>query len=231
MKTEIKTILMVVLFLVLSFVIYEIAYPKEEITVNEDGIKFKEEYEALNGKLNTNGFAYPLVEVDSVNPIEYIGIDKVLDIVKTGTGIIYLGYPECPWCRTLVNSLMQEAKNMSLDKIYYYNPMDIRDKKVLDENGNIVTETEGSKEYYELVDILSDYLWPYTGLNDLSIKRIYVPAVIFVKDGEVIGVNTATVSSQTDPYVELTNEQKVELSTILEENINKVYNILCDESC
>lgn len=234
MSKRIKVILMVLVFLGLSYIIYEKIDPEIGDTLIEktdDASVFKREYESLNGKVNLNDKEYLNVDIRENNQIKYIDIDEVIDLVEDGTGVIYLGYPECPWCRTIVPILLNSASNMSLETVYYYNPKDIRDNRVLDEEGNIVVEKEGSKEYFELVDLLSDYLLPYNELNDESIKRLYVPAIVFVRNGEIIDVHTATISSQTDPYVELTTEQEMELISILEGKINKVYEIVCDDDC
>lgn len=232
MKTEIKIITMVVAFLILSFIIYSVASPKTNNNNDiSDSKKFIVEYEALNGELNDEEKAYPTISISKESPIEYIEIEEVIDIIKNKTGIIYLGYPECPWCRTLVNALMKQVENMGIEKVYYYNPEEIRDEIVLDSLGNKIINKEGTEEYKELVSILDDYLWSYNGINDASIKRLYVPAVVFVKDGTIVGVHTSTITSQKDPYIELDNEQKIELYSILEKNINQVYNVLCDESC
>lgn len=78
---------------------------------------------------------------------------------------------------------------------------------------------------------MSDVLTPYEGLNDDSIKRLYFPTVVYVKDGKVLSSTIGTVDSQTDPYVKLNDDQYNELKNIYMENMNKVYNILCDEAC
>jgi hypothetical protein len=78
---------------------------------------------------------------------------------------------------------------------------------------------------------LSDVLTPYEGLNDDSIKRLYFPTVVYVKDGKVLSSTIGTVDSQTEPYVKLNDDQYNELKNIYMENMNKVYNILCDEAC
>ena len=82
-----------------------------------------------------------------------------------------------------------------------------------------------------MIEILYDQLPSYEGLNDDSIKRLYFPTVLFVKDGKIIGIYTSTVDSQKDPYVKLNDEQYSELKNIYLDLINKTYDILCDQSC
>lgn len=206
-------------------------YMKQSKIVNTDSIKFKEEYESLNGKENDNGKEYLNVSVDSSNPIVYSSFQEISDVIEKGTGIIYFGFPECPWCRNAVPVLLDAAKELNVNKIYYFNALSIRDKKHLDDNGNIITDEEGTEEYKKLIEILYDQLPSYEGLNDDSIKRLYFPTVLFVKDGKIIGIYTSTVDSQKDPYVKLNDEQYSELKNIYLDLINKTYDILCDQSC
>ena len=121
-------------------------YIKQSKIVNTDSIKFKEEYESLNGKENDNGKEYLNVSVDSSNPIVYSSFQEIYDVIEKGTGIIYFGFRECPWCRNAVPVLLDAAKELNVNKIYYFNALSIRDKKHLDDNGNIITDEEGTEE-------------------------------------------------------------------------------------
>lgn len=200
--------------------------------VEKDAKKFKDEYETLNDKINdTNNKKYLEVNIDDDNPIVYASYDEVIDLIKNDTAVIYFGFPECPWCRNAIPVLIDAANELGIEKIYYYNAVSIRDKKSLDENGNIVIEAEGTKEYKKLVELLYDYLPVYSGLNDDSIKRLYLPTVLFVKEGKILGQHTSTVDSQKDPYIGLSDEQYIELKTIYFDYINKTFDVVCDEAC
>lgn len=210
---------------IICLLVVTIKYTNEET----DAIKFKEEYETLNDKKDSN--EYINVDIDKENPIVYADAEEVIDLIKNDTAVIYFGFPECPWCRNAIPVLLDAAKELGIEKIYYYNALSIRDKKSLDENGDIVVEDEGTKEYEELVELLYDYLPIYDGLNDNTIKRLYFPTVLFVKNGEVIGLHISTVETQENPYNELTKEQYEELKTIYYDYLNKTFEIFCDEAC
>ena len=201
---------------------------KETIT---DQMKFKEEYESLNGKVNKNGKEYVEISVPEDNLMVYATYDEIVDIIKNKDGVIYFGFPECPWCRNAVPALIDAANELGIDKIYYFNALSIRDTKKLDENGNIVVEKEGTNEYKKLVELLYDYLPVYDGLGDDTIKRLYFPTVIFVKDGKVIASHMDTVETQTNPYKKLSEEEYEKLVQIYSEYINDVYEIYCDDAC
>ena len=232
-KAVIKVSLLVILAVVSSIVIYNYFNKTgaPETSITEDEKKFKKEYESLNGKTNASGKEYPNVEIDEDNDIVYASYDDIKEVITKGTGVIYFGYPECPWCRNAVPMLLQAASNTGLDKIYYFNAKEIRDTKALDTDGNVVTTKEGTKEYYELVDLLSTVLGEYEGLNDASIKRLYFPTVVFIKDGKILGCHIDTLPSQTDPRVPLTEEQKSELVNIYTTNIAKISDDVCDDKC
>ena len=114
----------VIIILVLIFTVFlGIKYLSEsEKYLSADAIKFKEEYEKLNGEINTsNSKKYPEVKISEDNVVKYSSYDEVLEILQTGTGIIYLGFPECQWCRSLVTVLMTAANETEMNVVYYLN--------------------------------------------------------------------------------------------------------------
>jgi thiol-disulfide isomerase/thioredoxin len=190
--------------------------------------KFKLEHEELNGVVPAGRETpYTTITVSEDNPFRYVDYAYVKELLQNGTGVLYLGFPKCPWCRSLVPTLTDVLIENNIEEAYYFNALSIRDIKSLDEEGNIVVEKEGTDEYYELLDMLSEHLGPYQGLNDESIKRLYFPTVVFVKDGQIVGVNEGTVESQTNPQVLLDEEQTTELKNILTLNLEKTYPQKC----
>ena len=204
---------------------------KDKKVEENDSMKFKEEYESLNEKENElTGKEYLKVSIKENNPIKYATYSEIKNIITSGTGVIYFGFPECPWCRNAVPVLLEAAEDNGIDKVYYFNALDIRDKKHLDENGNIVVDDEGTKEYKELVELLYDYLDVYSGLNDDTIKRLYFPTVIFVKNGKIIGNHSGTVESQTDPSIVLNENEHNELKKIYTNYMKTISSNLCNDN-
>ena len=78
-------------------------------------------------------------------------------------------------------------------------------------------------------EILKDELGSYEGLEDESIKRLYFPTVVFVKQGKIEKVHIGTLDSQKDPYKGLNEKQKKQLKNIFIKNIKKIENITCDK--
>lgn len=125
---------------------------------SSDAVKFSKEYETVT---DNNVFVYRTDE-------------EIIKILKNGTGIVYLGFPECPWCREYVKYLNEVALANDYEKIYY--------KNILDERKN------NTDFYQELIKILDEYLQ----YDDEGNKRIYVPAVIAVKKGKIVGFDDET---------------------------------------
>ncbi len=224
----------IVVLLAISLIIYLITNNNDNkndyIT---DAIKIKEEYEELNEKKNDNGYIYPKVSLKKNNPFVYATAKEVINTLENGTGLIYLGFPDCPWCRNAINVLQY----VNTDKILYLNMTEQRDNYEL-VNGSLTKTKEGTNEYYELLELLDPILTDYKiGDTKVGEKRIYVPLVIGVKDGEIVGYHADTVelpNGQT-PYDLLTNEEQNKLKLIYDEINAKATGDTCgleeDQGC
>lgn len=167
--------------------------------LKSDGEKFKAEYEALNNE-NVN------INISKNNPIKYVTLDEVFDIIQNKTGVIYFGFPGCPWCRNMISVLFEAAKNNNIDTIYYFNPRNVK--------------KSDNDEYNKLKEILNEYL----SEDENGQKVLYVPDVYFIKDGKIVGHHLGTVDSQEDPTISLTEEEKNELLDIFNELFEKIRN-------
>lgn len=228
MKKTIKLFVIIIGVLLIS------ACGTKESKTN-DAKKFKEEYESLNGGVSSSGKDYLEVEIDEDNKVKYSSIKDIIKVLESGTGVIYLGYPECPWCRNVVPVLMRASNNTGIENVYYLNMHDVRDKMEVDSNGNVVTVEEGKEGYKDLLEKLDSILSEYTVKDDdgkeydTGEKRIFVPTVIFVKNGKILDYHMDTVESQTDPYVGLNEEQEMELYDIYVKGIHKILGDQCDD--
>lgn len=232
-----RVIIVVVVFILMIFIGFKY-FENDTKTINVDADKFKNEYEALNDKVNeSNNKKYPEVKISSNNPVKYSSYDEIFEILKSGTGVIFLGFPECPWCRNLVPTLIEAAKESEIKTIYYLNISEDRNLLILNDKNEVITQKEGNKNYFKLVDLLSDVLDDYVLSTadgesvNTNTKRIYLPLVIFVKNGKIVSTHVDTVSSQEDPYVLLTDRQQEELLIELINKMSKVNGNICDESC
>ena len=75
---------------------------------------------------------------------------------------------------------------------------------------------------------LDDFISPYILTDeegkevDTGEKRIYVPLVVFVKEGKVMYSHEATVESQEDPKKELDDKQVKELKEFYQKGFNLI---------
>ncbi len=179
-----------------------------------DGAKFKEEYEKLNGIIREkDGKKIRSINIAEDNPMKYKSADEILDMVNNKESfIVYFGFNDCPWCRSVVPYMIEEAKNKNIDTIYYVDVKDIRDTLELDDNNEVKTSKEGSKAYMELIDIFSKVLDDYTLKNasgktiKTGEKRIFAPNIVVVNKGVAVKKEDGISDLQTDGYMELSDE-------------------------
>lgn len=225
-----RKVLYVFVTILLVFLVYGCAF-------KSDAVRFKKEYESYNGKSINDSLKYPTVDIDKDNPMYYATADEILKVLEDGSGVIYFGYADCPWCRSAVPALLSAAKETSLSKIYYMNVKDERDLLSVDKNGNVVAEKTGTTGYRKLLEaldsILDDYIIEDSDGNSVNTneKRIYVPLVVFVKDGKIVGHHLDTISSQVNPFDGLNEDEFEQLEKIYTDYIYKVITNVCDEKC
>lgn len=201
---------------------------------NSDAINFKNEYEKYNNILNEeDNNTLKELSIKENNPVDIIDEEEALDIIKNKTGLIYMGVPSEQLSRVFAPILLQTLDNMGIDILYYLNIDDIRDTLKL--NGKkIETITTGTENYYEMLDLLKDYIPKYYLINDNGKKvdtkerRIYAPLLVAIKDGEVVGAYNMTLE---DPYEDISKEQEAEISNNIIDLVNLVYDLNCDETC
>lgn len=164
-----------------------------------DNLHFKFDYESLNNIPYTNGKTIQ-AKIPWKNNIKYIDGNEIFQILENETGIVYFGYPSCPWCRNVVGPLIEVAKENDL-KIYYVNTHDAIDDV---------------KE--ELKKALKDYLRKNEETGEYVIA---VPDVYYIESGKIIGHHIGTVDSYKNPYKKMTEKQKEELKKEYQKLIEK----------
>lgn len=195
----------IVLFILFIGIISITGCSKEE---ESDALKFKKEYESLNNK-TINKKKLRSVSIDKENPIIYKEAKDIVKMIDDNESfIVYFGYAESPWCRSMVEELIKVAKDYEMD-IYYVDIKDIRDEKELDDEGNIVTKKEGTKDYLELLNRLDNLLEEYK-IDDISMneKRINEPTVIAIANGTPLEITNGISDNQKNPNAKITDKMK-----------------------
>ena len=111
--------------------------------------------------------AYSRVADD--NHFVFASAGEVLEKFESGSGLIFLGFQQCPWCQQLAPIVDEAAKAEGLDKIYY---LDIRHARETNDD-----------TYKKLVEKLK----PHLRTDENGQPRVYVPDVTALKDGRVVG--------------------------------------------
>ena len=187
---------------------------QEEESIRTDAMIFKEEYESLNGKKESDGHEYRILDIPSDNRMVYQTADEIVKRIENKeTFAVYFGFAACPWCRSVLPSLLEVVNDLGLSKIYYVDIENIRDEKEL-QDGKVVTTKEGSEGYQKLLTLFDEVLDNYTLKDenqkevDTKEKRIYAPNVLGIVDGKVETLTTGISKKQEDAYIELTGEMK-----------------------
>lgn len=198
-----KIFLVIMGILIVACIVLSVILLKNKNNVSQinDGERFSQEY----------------TQVDKDNVFVYKNIDEIINILEHGTGIVYLGFPECPWCKQYVVYLNEVAKqNKNVSNVYYFD--------ILEDRKN------NTEEYQKIVSILSDYL-PF---NEEGNKRVYVPAVIAVNNGEIVGFDDETsldTKGYNNPKEYWANEDLAGLKNKLNTMMDAIKVNYCTSDC
>ena len=206
-----------------------------------DGIKFKEEYEKLNGKKNDQGKKYREITIDSKNKMVYKTTEEVLELIdKKKSFVLYFGFDTCPWCRSVVPTLASISKELN-QEVYYIDVKDIRDTFELDDDNKPKLVKKGSKDYSKLLEklepVLEDYTLTDSDNNEIKVgeKRIYAPSIVSVIDGKAKELTTGISDKQTDGYMKLTKEMEKDtynkIKKVLKQVSDKNNTCYLDKGC
>jgi len=126
---------------------------KQSTTILSDAAKFKQHYS----------------QAADDNRFTYVSPDEIKQIFEHGSGLVFLGFKECPWCQKLAPMIDEAVKAEGLTKVYY---MDIRQARA-----------NNDEIYQMLVDKLKGHL----AKDGSGSPRIFVPDVTALRDGKIVG--------------------------------------------
>lgn len=219
-KKKRTMIFVICLFLLVTFgivYIFSELYAEHDIPITTvtDAYKFKNEYESVNNNDLGNGKKVRELTVADNNPFVYKTPEELVKMIEDDkTFAVYFGFNTCPWCRSVLTSLIDSALEKGVKKVYYVDIKDIRDTYELNDSNEAVRTKEGTDAYYRLLELLNPVLTDYTPLKyetkkgktkevKIDEKRIYAPNIVIVKNGEAVSMESGIVDELTDPYMEL----------------------------
>lgn len=216
-----KKLMMILLLVIVMGIVLGFIYKKETDYKKTDAYKFKVEYESLNGEKTTYGDnTYRTVKIDKNNKIIYSTAKEIVEkIEKNESFVVYFGFSKCPWCRSMVENLVELSNEYDME-VYYVDVLDIRDKIEYIDGEKVITK--GDENYMKLLDLIGDVLDDYKVTDsegneyDTGEKRIYAPNVVAIIQGKATKKVEGISDKLTDPYMDLTDDMNKESKKQLE---------------
>lgn len=222
-----KRILLLASFLLFSIIL--ITTITSLITNNTDGAKFKHSYESYNNKKADDTHKYQKLKIKKKNKVKNVTIEEAIDILENKTGLIYFGFPNCPYCRGILPTLLNIVEKSDLTELYYLDMTNLRDEYKV-EDGRAIQSKSAEASYFELLSLLNNYLEDYIVTDENGIeyeageKRLYVPLVVGVQEGFIMEAHNGSVEldENQSPFDPLTNSQIGELEVVFQNIIDKI---------
>ena len=151
-------------------------------------------------------------ELPKENHFEVTDQETLTSILTHGTAIVFLGFPECPWCQAYI-PMLEEALSENEAMCTYY---------------NIYWDKENDREYYDsIADLLisqNDSGEEIIQYDNDGLPRIYMPLVLFVEKGRITAFDNETCMEDgtLTPRKYWTTAKKAALKEKLSENIQRV---------
>lgn len=140
------------------------------------------------------------------NQLYYMEKDGVETLLLHGTGILFFGFPECPWCQAYLPQLNAVLQENDAKAAYY----------------NIYQDKTDDRAFYdqiaEDIESVNDTGTPIVQYNNDGKQVIYMPLVLFINNGMITAFNNETSTEDADvikPEDYWTDEKKAALSSAL----------------
>ena len=228
MKNKISIIIsIIVVGLMLVGILLFIKNDNHEINYTEDEIRFKDEYESLNGQELAENYVLKNINIDIDNNVKYVTDKDILNLLTKGTNVIYFGWSDCNWCRSIVPTLVTTLKENNIETLYYYDFKSLRNNY---ENNKSEDKNNLYESILEIIGEKIDSVFDENS-NRHNEKKILAPTVVFIRNGEFIGLHVKSVDSHTKSTDELNDTQLTELKNIYLSYINQMNLNVCTEGC
>lgn len=196
----------ILLIIIVLLAVFGIIWGAIKLTPSEtpDSVKFSNEYTLLSAD----------------NIFTYKTQDEIINILEHGTGVVFLGFPECKWCQRYVTYLNEVAKDSGVEKINYLNISE--DRK------------NNTEAYQKIVSLIKTQLESANDYDKDGNLRIYVPTVVVVKGGEIVGFDDETArdtKGYKTPEEYWENEDLDGLKTRLKEMFKLIKATYCEDEC
>ena len=210
-KNVITGIILGIIVLILCYIAFN--WKSEKVkdetpsyTITNDSLKFKKEFEANNDKKNKVN-----ISIKNYSTVTYSSYEEIFKKLESDESyILFFASSTDENSRIMASVLVDKALTLKED-IYYLDISNDMDTKELTKDGKIKTIKKGSDNYYELVKKLYGYLPAYKELNDDTVKRIYLPAVVFIQKGKIKKVVNIPVEISERKYNQTLSGEEINI--------------------
>jgi thiol-disulfide isomerase/thioredoxin len=151
--------------------------------------------------------------LSSDNHFYYEEKDSLKDLMGHGTAVLYLGFPECPWCQSYAPLLEEVLADTDMKCAYY----------------NIHTDKTEDRDFYDMVASLlvsqNDTGEDIIKYDNDGKQTIYMPLVLFISSGRIIAFNNETCTEDSDvisPEDYWTDDKKTALNETLTADVRQI---------
>lgn len=136
-----------------------------------------------------------------------ITFDEAIGLFENGgSGLLYFGFPDCPWCQEVVPILAKQAKEAGVEVLY------IRTRD--DDKERIYTDAQK--------EAITPYLSAYMSDNEQGELTLYVPLIVSVSEGKAVKGHVGTVDGHDAHAGEMSEEQKAQAQEEILEVVESV---------
>lgn len=143
--------------------------------------------------------------ISQKNLYTYKSSKDILEMLKQGSGVIFLAYPENKWSKKTAELLNEVAQENHVKELYYYNFK--KDK------------SNNNRFYLDIVNLLKSYL-PVVDMESVELRS---PTVLVVLDGKILYYSDETSIVRGNETIEKywtsekITEKKEEFQTAMKE--------------
>lgn len=131
--------------------------------------------------------------------MQAITMEQAIDLFEQqGSGIVYFGFPACPWCQEAVPVLQEEAEAAGVDVFYV---------QTRDENKELLYTPEQKEAF-------TPWLKDYMSDNDEGVLTLFVPVVINVQNGSIVDGHVGTLDEHDATERKMSEEEVGQLHEI-----------------
>ena len=145
-------------------------------------------------------------QLPEANQFYYMEKDGVETLLLHGTGILFFGFPECPWCQAYLPQLNEVLLANDAKAAYY----------------NIYTDKTADRTFYDMIakdiESVNDTGSPIVQYNNDGKQIIYMPLTLFIKNGRIVYDKNETSTEDAkviQPADYWTQEKKTALKAVL----------------